>query len=74
MFAMAMTVAADCESPSNGEVTIVPTAINATNDMKRKKFGLVPSMRNHLESRALRRAWTVLAVWRGACVSPCPLR
>ena len=31
-----------------------------------------PIMRNHLESRALRRAWTVSAVWRGACVSPWP--
>jgi len=53
MFAMATTVAADCDSPSDPEVKMTPVTRRTANNTKVKRFGLIPCMRKHPEKSSV---------------------
>ena len=53
MFAMATTVAADCDRLLEPEVTKTPVTHRDTNKMSENRFGLFPCMRNHLETSSV---------------------
>lgn len=64
-------VKSDWASAAAGAHARAHTAKAVTVKDRRNEMGRpVPSKRNLLDERVLRRAWTGEFVWRGACVSP----
>src|SRR5262245_36345205 len=53
MFAMATTVAADCDKPSDPGVTKTPAANTTANKISGMRLGLFPCMRNHLDTSSV---------------------
>jgi hypothetical protein len=64
MFAIAMTIAADCETPSAPEVAVTPAIITAVkiNEIIGNSDDLAPSMRKHLENPSVAQSLDGLAV------------